>query len=53
MKCVWCKWIGGTWRCTHPSNGMMASEFCTYDGDDAEAVGKDYCPDYYPEQEAS
>ena len=50
VKCRWCKLINGIWRCTHPTNGMNASEFCSWsDRDDAIQVGHDYCMDYEPE----
>lgn len=50
-KCVWLKWIGGHWKCTFPSNHPPSSEFCGLsDRDDAEAIGRDYCEHYYPEE---
>ena len=52
VKCRWCKWIGGMWRCTHPYNGMKTSEFCSWrEADDAVQTGRDYCEDYEPEFE--
>jgi len=50
VKCKWCELIGGTWRCAHPTNGMSASEFCSWSNrDDAPQVGYDYCADYESE----
>lgn len=51
IKCVWLKWIGGCYRCTHPSGGTYSSEFCgPSDRDDASAIGHDYCVDYVAEE---
>ena len=50
VKCRWCRWINGVWRCTHPYNNMKTSEFCSWSNrDDAVQIGRDYCKDYEPE----
>jgi len=52
IKCRWCEWINGMWKCTNPYNKMFASEFCSWN-DEKNAIkdGKAYCPDYEPEYE--
>jgi len=44
-KCVYCRWIKGVWRCSHPRNKMEASEYCTSDEFCLEDK-LDYCADY-------